>query len=326
MEDSKKIPSASTEVTQLKEIRLCVRKAPKHFTLELMNRPHRKGKNIDFYTATCAENQLWTIKVETLLAEQRSSPAGEKIISPLNDQATQATTSPSTSSSVVHPDSGRVQSSTTNPRVGSFDGPTESQSSSAPSKLHTRDIRPEALQARQLLRATMLEPGTRVRFGQMQRYGTIEQPFNHETGKFMVRVEGKACVLPLSVDILSSCTEDDLVRSVSTESHEPPPPQHLATELRHIHAKKEEPGKKKKINYALRHLMVEKYTEALCGKDSDETEKECSICCMDYEDGDMRLRLPCFHVFHDECVRPWLRDKSECCPVCNISVVEALAL
>eukprot|EP00397_Hematodinium_sp_SG-2012_P022448 GEMP01023257.1.p1 GENE.GEMP01023257.1~~GEMP01023257.1.p1 ORF type:complete len:348 (+),score=48.34 GEMP01023257.1:157-1044(+) len=295
MEDSKKIPSASTEVTQLKEIRLCVRKAPKHFTLELMNRPHRKGKNIDFYTATCAENQLWTIKVETLLAEQRSSPAGEKIISPLNDQATQATTSPSTSSSVVHPDSGRVQSSTTNPRVGSFDGPT-------------------------------LEPGTRVRFGQMQRYGTIEQPFNHETGKFMVRVEGKACVLPLSVDILSSCTEDDLVRSVSTESHEPPPPQHLATELRHIHAKKEEPGKKKKINYALRHLMVEKYTEALCGKDSDETEKECSICCMDYEDGDMRLRLPCFHVFHDECVRPWLRDKSECCPVCNISVVEALAL
>lgn len=52
---------------------------------------------------------------------------------------------------------------------------------------------------------------------------------------------------------------------------------------------------------------------------------ECELCLEDYKEGDELMRLPCLHLFHAHCVKPWLQ-KSYTCPVCQINVCEACGL
>ncbi|ETV82768.1 hypothetical protein H257_04565 [Aphanomyces astaci] len=49
---------------------------------------------------------------------------------------------------------------------------------------------------------------------------------------------------------------------------------------------------------------------------------DCAICLCDFDDDDVHVvTLPCDHVFHSDCVFPWLvRDHS--CPLCRTSAVE----
>ncbi|KAG5453833.1 E3 ubiquitin-protein ligase rnf13, variant 2 [Clonorchis sinensis] len=37
----------------------------------------------------------------------------------------------------------------------------------------------------------------------------------------------------------------------------------------------------------------------------------CSICLADFEENDEIITLPCFHVYHQACVQPWLSSVSE---------------
>jgi hypothetical protein len=45
----------------------------------------------------------------------------------------------------------------------------------------------------------------------------------------------------------------------------------------------------------------------------------CSICLMDYEDGEKFRHLPCSHMFHPECIDKWLEQKPVC-PVCKVDL------
>jgi hypothetical protein len=49
----------------------------------------------------------------------------------------------------------------------------------------------------------------------------------------------------------------------------------------------------------------------------------CSICLMDFESGDRLAALPCspLHVFHANCVVPWLRIQKRC-PLCTLDIDE----
>lgn len=52
----------------------------------------------------------------------------------------------------------------------------------------------------------------------------------------------------------------------------------------------------------------------------------CSICCEDYDSGDMMRALPCGHRFHVECVDKWFLtatnySRGPSCPMCNAPLV-----
>lgn len=49
--------------------------------------------------------------------------------------------------------------------------------------------------------------------------------------------------------------------------------------------------------------------------------KVCSICCSEYNQGDLIKRLPCKHIFHETCIVPWLKDKCVC-PYCKLDLKE----
>lgn len=50
------------------------------------------------------------------------------------------------------------------------------------------------------------------------------------------------------------------------------------------------------------------------------SQSSCPICLDDYEEGETRvLELPCRHIFHPECIKPFLETRSCLCPLCKQS-------
>ena len=45
----------------------------------------------------------------------------------------------------------------------------------------------------------------------------------------------------------------------------------------------------------------------------------CMVCLYDYAISDAVKTLPCFHMFHPDCIQQWL-EKSKMCPLCKTSV------
>ena len=48
---------------------------------------------------------------------------------------------------------------------------------------------------------------------------------------------------------------------------------------------------------------------------------ECCICCCEYGEAETVSKLPCKHIFHDDCISRWFL-KSGTCPVCRNNVFE----
>jgi len=44
---------------------------------------------------------------------------------------------------------------------------------------------------------------------------------------------------------------------------------------------------------------------------------ECVICLLEFVLGEPATRLPCGHLFHETCIKEWLRTRSNECPVCR---------
>lgn len=55
--------------------------------------------------------------------------------------------------------------------------------------------------------------------------------------------------------------------------------------------------------------------------DGGEDDKEvCPVCLMEYDDDDVLLRLPCEHLFHEDCISRWLAQDSSC-PHCRFNLM-----
>ncbi|XP_026105196.1 RING finger protein 150-like [Carassius auratus] len=63
-------------------------------------------------------------------------------------------------------------------------------------------------------------------------------------------------------------------------------------------------------------------------KGDKETESDfdnCAVCIKDYKPNDVVRILPCRHVFHKNCVDPWLQDHRTC-PMCKMNILKALGI
>ncbi|KAF9929791.1 hypothetical protein FBU30_001227 [Linnemannia zychae] len=47
---------------------------------------------------------------------------------------------------------------------------------------------------------------------------------------------------------------------------------------------------------------------------------ECSVCKDEFESKDICIQLKCKHIFHEDCIKPWLKT-SATCPTCRFSLV-----
>jgi hypothetical protein len=55
-----------------------------------------------------------------------------------------------------------------------------------------------------------------------------------------------------------------------------------------------------------------------------ESQTACSVCLVEFADGDVLRILPCLHRFHVSCVDTWLVHQHGVCPVCKADVAAAL--
>lgn len=51
-------------------------------------------------------------------------------------------------------------------------------------------------------------------------------------------------------------------------------------------------------------------------KKLDEEGKRCAVCLEDFKGGEEVMLTPCDHMFHEDCIVPWVKSHGQC-PVCR---------
>ena len=47
---------------------------------------------------------------------------------------------------------------------------------------------------------------------------------------------------------------------------------------------------------------------------------ECLICIENFEEDEDIIKIKCNHIFHKDCIRKWLCNESNKCPICRIEI------
>ncbi|XVF83142.1 hypothetical protein PTKIN_Ptkin16aG0109800 [Pterospermum kingtungense] len=55
----------------------------------------------------------------------------------------------------------------------------------------------------------------------------------------------------------------------------------------------------------------------------DDDGKRCAVCLEDFEAGEQVMVTPCDHMFHEECILPWVKSHGQC-PVCRYVLSERI--
>jgi hypothetical protein len=55
------------------------------------------------------------------------------------------------------------------------------------------------------------------------------------------------------------------------------------------------------------------------GATGDDEDPTCSICLCEYEEKETLVRLPCKHIYHNDCVGSWCSNHTRC-PLCNFDL------
>ncbi|XP_071907163.1 uncharacterized protein [Coffea arabica] len=75
--------------------------------------------------------------------------------------------------------------------------------------------------------------------------------------------------------------------------------------------------RKPNLYYRDNPLTISKELE----KEKHEEGKRCAICLEDFEPKEIVTITPCNHMFHEECIVPWVKNEGRC-PVCRFAISE----
>lgn len=56
--------------------------------------------------------------------------------------------------------------------------------------------------------------------------------------------------------------------------------------------------------------------------DEDDQDNSCAVCIDGFDENSQLTVLPCHHVFHTDCIAPWLTERQSQCPLCKFDVLE----
>ncbi|KAL2476648.1 Uncharacterized protein Adt_37384 [Abeliophyllum distichum] len=56
----------------------------------------------------------------------------------------------------------------------------------------------------------------------------------------------------------------------------------------------------------------------------DDDGKRCAVCLEDFDSKQFVMLTPCDHMFHEECIVPWVKSQGKC-PVCRFVISERIA-
>ncbi|CAD8082707.1 unnamed protein product [Paramecium sonneborni] len=65
------------------------------------------------------------------------------------------------------------------------------------------------------------------------------------------------------------------------------------------------------------------YMEQIKRMKMGKSHKNCSVCCHEFHKDESILKLPCKHIFHENCCKSWLMNSRKC-PNCRSDVVEMI--
>ena len=71
---------------------------------------------------------------------------------------------------------------------------------------------------------------------------------------------------------------------------------------------------------AVQKLKTKSYTAPVLAEGETEDPTPCTICLEDFVVGEKLKVLPCGHQYHQECIEPWLLEKSSLCPLCKQNI------
>ncbi|KAM3139735.1 hypothetical protein pb186bvf_008193 [Paramecium bursaria] len=54
----------------------------------------------------------------------------------------------------------------------------------------------------------------------------------------------------------------------------------------------------------------------------DEENKKCSVCQEHFQLNDKLTLLPCTHRYHTECIKTWLLEQTDFCPICRTKIFQ----
>ncbi|KAL1189791.1 RING-H2 finger protein ATL43 [Cardamine amara subsp. amara] len=100
--------------------------------------------------------------------------------------------------------------------------------------------------------------------------------------------------------------EDDVLKHLTKETYNPLPKSILLRSLS-LYYRNKNSGNENSRN-----------TQDLSG---EEDEKRCTVCLEDFEPKETVMLTPCKHMFHEECIVPWLKSKGQC-PLCRSIILK----
>lgn len=76
------------------------------------------------------------------------------------------------------------------------------------------------------------------------------------------------------------------------------------------------PASKEEVSKLVKIIVSNENIENIKNLSSEST---CSVCKDEYEIDQSLLQLPCSHLFHDDCILPWLKERNSC-PTCRFEL------